>query len=177
MPDYREAGKLLDQIGNITALDACLGSRSKKFTRSNQSQLARFSNDHHINRRNARIDVPQHLCTGLSIFQRDPNLYGDLHGGGNGHYHVGLYAWDVHEPNANIAISAGSAAVFAGALFLVRSQTTVEDTSWMSAMIRQTFIAGERIGGYQAMRVHFGMDKPKEKQSDASSNQSSQSLA
>ena len=43
--------------------------------------------------------------------------------------------------SANIAIFAGSAVVFAGALFLVRSQTTVEDTSWMRAMIPHHSIA------------------------------------
>ena len=42
---------------------------------------------------------------------------------------------------ANIAIFAGSAVIFAGALFLVRSQSTVDDTSWMSAMIPHHSIA------------------------------------
>lgn len=32
----------------------------------------------------------------------------------------------------------------------------------------QTFIDGERIGGYDDLRVHFGLDKPKEEQSDTS---------
>jgi glutaredoxin len=32
----------------------------------------------------------------------------------------------------------------------------------------QTFIAGERIGGYDALRVHFGIDPPPEEQSDTS---------
>jgi hypothetical protein len=41
----------------------------------------------------------------------------------------------------NIAIFAGSALVFALALFLVRSQTTVQDKSWMSAMIPHHSIA------------------------------------
>lgn len=41
----------------------------------------------------------------------------------------------------NIAIFAGSAAVFAVALFLVRSQTTVQDVSYMSAMIPHHSIA------------------------------------
>jgi hypothetical protein len=42
---------------------------------------------------------------------------------------------------ANIAIFVGSAVIFAGALFLVRSQSTVDDTSWMSAMIPHHSIA------------------------------------
>jgi hypothetical protein len=42
---------------------------------------------------------------------------------------------------ANIAIFTGSALVFAVALFLVRSQSTVGDTSWMSAMIPHHSIA------------------------------------
>lgn len=42
---------------------------------------------------------------------------------------------------ANIAIFAGSAVIFVGALFLVRSQTTIDDTSWMSAMIPHHSIA------------------------------------
>jgi len=32
----------------------------------------------------------------------------------------------------------------------------------------QTFIDGERIGGFDDLRVHFGLDKPKEEQSDTS---------
>jgi len=41
----------------------------------------------------------------------------------------------------NIAISVTSVAVFSGALFLVRSQTTVDDTAWMKAMIPHHSIA------------------------------------
>lgn len=41
----------------------------------------------------------------------------------------------------NIGIFAGSALVFALALFFVRSQTTVQDRSWMSAMIPHHSIA------------------------------------
>ncbi len=41
----------------------------------------------------------------------------------------------------NIAIVVGSVLVFAGALWLVRSQTTVDDESWMSAMIPHHSIA------------------------------------
>ena len=40
-----------------------------------------------------------------------------------------------------IAIFAGSALVFAVSLFLVRSQSTVDDTAWMSAMIPHHSIA------------------------------------
>lgn len=42
---------------------------------------------------------------------------------------------------ANFAIFVGSAVIFAGSLFLVRSQTTVDDTSWMRAMIPHHSIA------------------------------------
>ena len=41
----------------------------------------------------------------------------------------------------NISIFVGSALVFAVSLFLVRSQTTIDDTSWMSAMIPHHSIA------------------------------------
>ena len=41
----------------------------------------------------------------------------------------------------NLLIYAGSIIIFLGALFLVRSQTTVEDSSWMSAMIPHHSIA------------------------------------
>lgn len=41
----------------------------------------------------------------------------------------------------NILIYLGSVIIFLGALFLVRSQTTVEDSSWMSAMIPHHSIA------------------------------------
>lgn len=42
---------------------------------------------------------------------------------------------------ANIAILVAAVAVFAGALYLVRSQRTVEDVSWMKAMIPHHSIA------------------------------------
>lgn len=42
---------------------------------------------------------------------------------------------------ANLAIFAGSALIFAAALWLVRSQATVEDVSWMKAMIPHHSIA------------------------------------
>lgn len=32
----------------------------------------------------------------------------------------------------------------------------------------QTFIDGERVGGYDDLRIHFGLDKPKHEQSDTS---------
>ncbi len=41
----------------------------------------------------------------------------------------------------NILVYLGSIIIFLGALFLVRSQTTVEDLSWMSAMIPHHSIA------------------------------------
>jgi uncharacterized protein (DUF305 family) len=41
----------------------------------------------------------------------------------------------------NTAIFAGSAVLFAVSLFLVRSQTTIEDTAWMKAMIPHHSIA------------------------------------
>jgi CRISPR/Cas system-associated endonuclease Cas3-HD len=46
-------------------------------------------------------------------------------------------------PNAkaNLAIFLGSAVVFAVALYLVRSQDTVEDVAWMKAMIPHHSIA------------------------------------
>ncbi len=42
---------------------------------------------------------------------------------------------------ANIALAAAAAVVFAGALFLVRSQATVGDVAWMKAMIPHHSIA------------------------------------
>jgi hypothetical protein len=42
---------------------------------------------------------------------------------------------------ANIAIFAASTLVFAGALYLVRSQETVQDVAWMKAMIPHHSIA------------------------------------
>ncbi len=41
----------------------------------------------------------------------------------------------------NIAIFAGAVLVFAGALYMVRSQAAVEDVSWMKAMIPHHSIA------------------------------------
>ncbi|CAN5466967.1 DUF305 domain-containing protein [soil metagenome] len=50
---------------------------------------------------------------------------------------LGMYK----SPKANLAIFAGSALIFAFALWLVRSQSTVEDVSWMKAMIPHHSIA------------------------------------
>ena len=58
---------------------------------------------------------------------------------------LGMYK----DKKINTAIYIGSAIVFALALFLVRSQTTVDDTSYMSAMIPHHSIAimtSERAG-------------------------------
>ena len=50
---------------------------------------------------------------------------------------LGMYT----DRRLNLAIAAGSALVFAVALWLVRSQETVEDVSWMKAMIPHHSIA------------------------------------
>jgi uncharacterized protein (DUF305 family) len=53
-----------------------------------------------------------------------------------------VYMLEMHtDRRANAAIFAGSAAVFALALWLVRSQATVEDLSYMRAMIPHHSIA------------------------------------
>ncbi len=49
----------------------------------------------------------------------------------------GMYKSD----KANMAIYVGSLIVFLGALFLVRSQTSVQDESWLRAMIPHHSIA------------------------------------
>lgn len=52
------------------------------------------------------------------------------------------FMWSMYKNrNANIAIAAGAIAVFAGALWLVRSQETVTDVSYMKAMIPHHSIA------------------------------------
>lgn len=52
------------------------------------------------------------------------------------------FMWKMHKNvKANVAILVGSAAVFGVALWLVRSQATVEDASWMRAMIPHHSIA------------------------------------
>ena len=45
------------------------------------------------------------------------------------------------KPRVNLAILAGAVVAFAGSLWLVRSQSTVEDVSWMKAMIPHHSIA------------------------------------
>ena len=50
---------------------------------------------------------------------------------------LGMYK----KTKVNIAIFAGAAVVFAGSLFLVRSQNTIADEAWMSAMIPHHSIA------------------------------------
>jgi uncharacterized protein (DUF305 family) len=52
------------------------------------------------------------------------------------------FMWPMYEGRvAKIGIMAGAVAVFAGALWLVRSQETVQDVSWMQAMIPHHSIA------------------------------------
>jgi hypothetical protein len=52
------------------------------------------------------------------------------------------FMWGMYgNRTANVAILAGSVLVFAGALWLVRSQATVEGISWMKAMIPHHSIA------------------------------------
>ncbi len=52
------------------------------------------------------------------------------------------FMWGVHRNwKANVAILAGAAVVFGLGLFLVRSETTVQDRSYMSAMIPHHSIA------------------------------------
>ena len=52
------------------------------------------------------------------------------------------FMWDMHPSRrANLAVLAGAAAVFALSLWLVRSQRTVGDVSWMKAMIPHHSIA------------------------------------
>ncbi|WP_275344707.1 DUF305 domain-containing protein [Enterococcus faecium] len=47
-----------------------------------------------------------------------------------------LFMWKMYEnKKINAMILAASLLVFAGSLFMVRSQTTVNDTAWMKAMI------------------------------------------
>lgn len=50
---------------------------------------------------------------------------------------LGMYS----NTKANLAIFIGGVVVFAGALYLVRSQDTVEDVAWMKAMIPHHSIA------------------------------------
>ena len=53
-----------------------------------------------------------------------------------------LFMWKMYEnKKVNAAILAGSALVFMLSLWLVRSQTTVDDSSWMKAMIPHHSIA------------------------------------
>ena len=52
-------------------------------------------------------------------------------------YMLGMYS----DRRANLAIFVGAAVVFGGSLWLLRSQTTVQDESWMRAMIPHHSIA------------------------------------
>lgn len=53
-----------------------------------------------------------------------------------------LFMWPMYKnKKVNALILAGSALVFASSLWLVRSQTTIEDTGWMKAMIPHHSIA------------------------------------
>lgn len=53
-----------------------------------------------------------------------------------------LFMWSMYPGRgAKLGILAGAAAIFAGALWLVRSQATVDDVAWMRAMIPHHSIA------------------------------------
>lgn len=53
-----------------------------------------------------------------------------------------LFMWKMYENKTlNKIILGGSVLVFAGSLFMVRSQTTVSDVAWMKAMIPHHSIA------------------------------------
>jgi uncharacterized protein (DUF305 family) len=53
-----------------------------------------------------------------------------------------LFMWSMHENRkANVGILVGSVLVFGVCLWLVRSQATVEDVSWMKAMIPHHSVA------------------------------------
>lgn len=53
-----------------------------------------------------------------------------------------LFMWSMYpSKGANVAILLGAAIVFAGSLWLLRSQSTVQDVSWMKAMIPHHSIA------------------------------------
>ncbi|ARF15948.1 DUF305 domain-containing protein [Sporosarcina ureae] len=52
------------------------------------------------------------------------------------------YMWNMYEnKKMNVGIMGASVMIFALSLFLIRSQTTVDDTSWMKAMIPHHSIA------------------------------------
>lgn len=53
-----------------------------------------------------------------------------------------VFMWNMY-PNkkANVVILCGSIVLFAGSLFMVRSQTAVDDVAWMKAMIPHHSIA------------------------------------
>ena len=51
------------------------------------------------------------------------------------------FMWGMYEGRGKVAILAGAAALFAGSLYLVRSQDTVADVAWMKAMIPHHSIA------------------------------------
>lgn len=53
-----------------------------------------------------------------------------------------LFMWSMYKNKArNVAVLVGSVVVFAGALWLLRSQETVGDVAWMKAMIPHHSIA------------------------------------
>jgi len=73
--------------------------------------------------------------------RRDARLHGAGDGSDHGHHHAAFMLGMYRNAKANLGIFAGSAVVFALALWLVRSQATVGDVSWMRAMIPHHSIA------------------------------------
>ncbi len=68
---------------------------------------------------------------------------------------LGMYT----DKRANMTIFLGSVAVFAGALWLVRSQATVDDVSYMSAMIPHhsiAILASERCAHQESTGTEAG---------------------
>jgi len=76
------------------------------------------------------------------VFFSETRAYMALVMGSNMSVVMLLFMWKMYSNRAaNVAILVGSATVFAGSLYLVRSQETVQDVAYMRAMIPHHSIA------------------------------------
>jgi hypothetical protein len=97
--------------------------------------------DHDLCDRHVWLDVSKHLRARPRFFSETRAYMALIMGATMAIIMLAFMLGMYRNAKANLGIFAGSVLVFATALWLVRGQTTVEDVSWMKAMIPHHSIA------------------------------------
>lgn len=100
-----------------------------------------WGHDWRVNVSYVLAHVFERVSTRPRLFQSDTTLHGAHYGVGHGVRHVAFHVGMYKNKKLNAIILGTSALVFGLSLWLVRSQTTVDDVSWMKAMIPHHSIA------------------------------------